>query len=220
MRMVWRYHKKVPGRRKKVMYGWWGGVWADVDLMWIWCVYIYTYIHVYIYDILYVSIYTYTHCFGSFFRVWIKNKQILMSKGRTTHLSESVRLLGWFFRRVCLTSWQITILNRRYADSNRCSSIRMLRFWSQQRRWMVQRISFWSRCFWKFQAWIYRCVFCFVYFWLLVGMIMILAGEFFQFLSPFGFIKSPRRSPHDLLFLDRWTSFGGPPNFGETCDLP
>lgn len=33
-------------------------------------------------------------------------------------------------------------------------------------------------------------------------MIMILAGEFFQFLSTFGFIKSPRRSPHDLLFLN------------------
>ena len=113
--------------------------------MWIWCgfdVYIYIYIYscIHIWYTVCKYIYIYTHCFGSFFWVWMKNKQILMSKGRTTHLSESVRLSGWFFRRVCLTSWQITILNRRYIDSNRCSSIRMLRFWSQQRRWMVQRI--------------------------------------------------------------------------------
>ena len=35
---------------------------------------------------------------------------------------------------------------------------------------------------------------CFVYFWLLVGMIMILAGEFFSKAVPLGFIKKPRRS--------------------------
>ena len=158
--------------------------------------YIHRYIYIYIWYTVYIYIYIHTFFWKFFVGLDGNISKSSCKRGETPMHLNLWDFRDGFFRRVCWTSWQITILNRRYIDSNGCSSILMSKKMDGSEDFPFETIPAMNLPgVYFFRLFLVACWYDYDLSWWVSSKAP----------SPLDLSNNPRRSPDMLWFLDGWT---------------